>query len=432
MFGVHPLITNYRHHFATFFLLGITLFLVGCNQKRMAPQAPPPPVVSITKPVLFTVQNYHEYNGNLDAIETVHIQARVKGFLNDIAFTEGEEVKKGALLFKIDPREHSAAVKRTEADLRKATTEFERYRSEADRGSRLVGTRAVGTEDFEQRVAVRDTAAATMLQAQAALEGAKLQLSFTEILSPINGQIGRALVTRGNLVGQNEATLLTTIVSMDPLFVFFDIPERDLINFQRARHAGKQADVLSGSLPLEVGVTTEEGYPHVGKIDFRENTVDIGTGTVRMRGRISNPRIPPGNTHLLYPGLYARIRVPTGDPRSLPAIPEDALMTGQEGRFVYVLGEGDIVQKRTVQVGPQIYKGIQSNSAQPRGWTLSAPAASPDAKDQVVQLPAVVSIESGLSVEDRVIVNGLTKARPGSPVAPQPWELNPPKSAAPK
>lgn len=432
MLGVNPLIINYRHLFSVGLLLGISICLAGCEQKRMAPPAFPPPVVAVTKPILFTVQNYHEYNGNLDAIETVHIQARVKGFLNEIAFTEGEEVKKGALLFKIDPREHSAAVKRTEADLRKATTEFERYRSEADRGSRLVGTRAVGTEDFEQRVAVRDTAAATMLQAQAALEGAKLQLSFTEILSPINGQIGRALVTRGNLVGQNEATLLTTIVSMDPLFVYFDIPERDLVDFQRARHAGKQADVLSGSLPLEVGVTTDEGYPHTGKIDFRDNKVDIGTGTVRMRGRIPNPRIPPGNTHLLYPGLYARVRVPSGEPRLLPAIPEDALMTGQEGRFVYVLGEGDIVQKRTVQVGPQIYKGTRSESTKSQGWTLFAPATLPEGKEQITQLPAVVSIESGLSVEDRVVVNGLTKARPGSPVVPQPWELKSPKSAGAK
>ncbi|MEN9672425.1 MAG: hypothetical protein RL553_690 [Planctomycetota bacterium] len=432
MLGVNPLIIICRHLFAIGLLLGISICLVGCDQKKMAPPAFPPPVVSVTKPVLYTVQNYHEYNGNLDAIETVHIQARVKGFLNEIAFTEGEEVKKGALLFKIDPREHSAAVKRTEADLRKATTEFERYRSEADRGSRLVGTRAVGTEDFEQRVAVRDTAAATMLQAQAALEGAKLQLSFAEIHSPINGQIGRALVTRGNLVGQNEATLLTTIVSMDPLFVYFDIPERDLVEFQRARNAGKQADVLSGSLPLEVGVTSDEGYPHAGKIDFRENKVDIGTGTVRMRGRIPNPRIPPGNTHLLYPGLYARVRVPSGDPRSLPAIPEDALMTGQEGRFVYVLGEGDVVQKRTVQVGPQIYKGTPVDAAKSQGWTLFAPATTPEGKDQVVQLPAVISIESGLTVNDRVVVNGLTKARPGTPVAPLAFELKQPASAGAK
>jgi len=219
---------------------------------------------------------------------------------------------------------------------------------------------------------------------------------------------------------------------MDPLFVYFDIPERDLVQFQRARHAGKQADVLSGSLPLEVGVTSDEGYPHAGKIDFRENKVDIGTGTVRMRGRIPNPRIPPGNTHLLYPGLYARVRVPSGDPRSLPAIPEDALMTGQEGRFVYVLGEGDVVQKRTVQVGPQIYKGIPSDIAKSPVWTLFAPATTPEGKDQVVQLPAVISIESGLTINDRVVVNGLTKARPGSPVSPLAFELKLPISAGAK
>lgn len=413
-------------------LLCISICFLGCNQKRLAPGAPPAPVVSVAKPIPFKVQSYNEYNGNLDAIETVHVQARVKGFLNEIAFKEGDEVKKGDLLFKIDPREHSAAVKKADADLKKASTEYERFRSEADRGSRLIGTRAVGTEDFEQRVAVRDTAAATMMQAQAALEGAKLQLSFTEIHSPISGQISRALVTRGNLVGQNEPTLLTTIVSMDPLFVFFDIPERDLVDFQRSRLAGNTPDVLSGSLPLEVGVTSEEGFPHKGNIDFRENRVDIGTGTVRVRGRIPNPRIPPGNAHLLYPGLYARVRVPSGDPRSLPAIPEDALMTGQEGRFVYVIGEGDIVQKRTVQVGPQIYKGVRSTSAQPQGWTLHSTTAAPDGKEQVIQLPAVVSIESGLSIDDRVVVNGLTKARPGSPVAPQAWELKAPVAQAPK
>ena len=146
-------------------LLCISICFLGCNQKRLAPGAPPAPVVSVAKPIPFKVQSYNEYNGNLDAIETVHVQARVKGFLNEIAFKEGDEVKKGDLLFKIDPREHSAAVKKADADLKKASTEYERFRSEADRGSRLIGTRAVGTEDFEQRVAVRDTAAVTMMQA---------------------------------------------------------------------------------------------------------------------------------------------------------------------------------------------------------------------------------------------------------------------------
>lgn len=404
-------------------LLVAAICLVGCAQERAAPPPPPPPAVSVAKPVLATVQSYHEYNGNLEAIETVQVQARVKGFLEEIAFTEGDEVKQGALLFKIDPREYTAAVKRAEADLRRATTELDRYRSEADRASRLRGSRAIGTEEYEQRVAVRDTAAATLMQAQAVLDAAKLQLGYTEIHSPINGQISRTLVTRGNLVGQNENTLLTTIVSMDPLFVYFDAPERDLVAFQRARQQGATADVLSQTLPVEIGVTTEEGYPHAGKIDFRENRVDLGTGTVRLRGRIPNPRVPPGNARLLYPGLYARVRVPAGAPRTLPAIPEDALMTGQEGRFVYVLGEGEVVQKRTVTVGAQVWKGVAPASGPTAGWTLIPPT---EVEEKPRAMPSIVTIESGLTLTDRVIVNGLTKARPGTPVEPQAWELKPP------
>lgn len=411
---------------AAMLLATVLLYAVGCEQKRIAPPAPPPPVVSVTRPVTATVQSYHEYNGNLEAMETVQVQARVKGFLKEIAFTEGDEVKQGALLFKIDPREYISVVKRAEADMRRATTEFDRCKSEAERASKLMSSRALGIEDYEQRVAARDTAAATLMQTQAAVEGAKLQLSYTEIHSPIDGQISRAMVTRGNLVGQNETTLLTTIVSMDPLYVYFDTPERDLVDFQRARQAGIQADVLSRSLPVEVGITTEEGYPHAGKIDFRENRVDAGTGTVRLRGQIPNPHVNPGKVRLLYPGLYARVRVPTGAPRALLSIPEDALMTGQEGRYVYVVGEGDIIQKRTVQVGPQVSKVAVSTTGGRVGWTLNASGTMAAEAPKSIAVTAVVSIESGLQATDRVVVNGLMKSRPGSPVSPQLWELKPP------
>lgn len=409
-------------------VLGVAITFLGCEKKKAAPPSFPPPLVTITKPVVTKVQNYHEYNGNLEAIETVQVQARVKGFLNEIAFTEGDEVKKGALLFKIDPREYMSAVKKAEADLRKATTESERSRAEAERASRLFGTRSVGSEEYEQKLAVRDTANASMMQSQAALESAKIQLGYTEIYSPIDGQISRALITRGNLVGQNENTLLTTIVAMDPIYVYFDTPERDLVEFQKARQAGQLPDVLSRSLPLEIGVATEEGYPHSGNIDFRENRVDPGTGTVRLRGRIPNPRVPPGNAHLLYPGLYARVRVPSGQPRSLPAIPEDALMTGQEGRFVYVVGEGNVVKKRTVKVGPVVFKASHSMDSKLQGWSM---VGDEDLKDKskgskTVPVPSVVSIESGLSADDTIVVIGLTKARPGQPVSPQMWELKSP------
>ncbi len=398
--------------------LALGLSAAGCRREKPPPAAPPPPVVSATHPVSYPVQAYYEYNGNLDAIDTVQVVARVKGFLQEILFREGAEVEKGELLFKIDPRDHQAALKKAEADLLKATAELKLARSDENRVKSLRGTGSVTEEEFAQRVAARESAEAVVKQVEAALEAAKLELSYTEIRAPIAGQISRTLVTRGNLVGQGEPTLLTTIVRMDPLYVYFDVPERDLVEYQRTI---LEAPPPGGtpSAPVEVGVATEVGYPHKGHIDFRENRVDIGTGTVRIRGRIPNPRVPPANARLLYPGLFARVRVPAGGPRPLPAIPEDALMTGQEGRFVYVLDANDIVQKRTVTVGPQIYKALATES-QP-SWTL---VAADGAKSEPV--PSVVAIEHGLTPKDRVVVNGLMKARPGAPVAPEAWELKPP------
>ena len=413
--------------------LCMALFSSGCNRERPAQAAPPPPTVSVAKPVMYPVQTYYEYNGNLDAVEMVQITARVKGFLTDVAFTDGSEVKQGDLLFKIDPREYAATLKRVQADRQKAVVELKRARTEEDRLRTLRTGIATSPEEFELKVAAREAAEAVVLQTDAALEAAKLQLGYTEIRSPIDGQISRTLVTRGNLVGQNENAVLTTIVSMDPLYVYFDVPERDLVEYQQALRARSAPEPKNGSVTVEVGVVTEEGYPHVGQIDFRENRVDTGTGTVRIRGRIPNPRVPPGNARLLYPGLYARVRIPAGEPKLLPALPEDALMTGQEGLYVYVVDETNTVQKRTVKVGPQVTKALPPAAGQPAGWTLvnqgPPPAASKVAGPQTAAVQSVVAIENGLTSNDRVVVNGLTKARPGAKVAPETWILTPPPAA---
>jgi multidrug efflux system membrane fusion protein len=402
---------------------------IGCRSERLAPQAPPPPVVSVARPVVYSVQSYYEYNGNLDSVEMVQVTARVQGILNEVAFKEGDEVEPKALLFKIDPREYVAAVKKADADRLKATVEVKHAKMEETRAVNFRGTGAISEEEYEQRVAARETAEAVLMQTEAALEAGKLQLEYTEIRSPIAGQISRTRVTRGNLVGQDNNTVLTTIVSMDPLYIWFDAPERDLVEYQRQLQAGEkpESDLLSGSIPVEIGVTSESGFPHVGQIDFRENRVDVGTGTVRIRGRIPNPRVPPGNARVLYPGLYARVRVPSGPPRSLPSIPEDALMTGQEGYYVYVLGDGNVIQKRTVKVGPTVWKsqGIPNDPAQ---WTI-VPSRPADAKldaPQSIAVPSVVSVEEGLTINDVLLINGLTKARPGNPVSPESWELRPP------
>lgn len=387
---------------------------------------------------MYPVQTYFEYNGNLDAKEMVQIVARVEGFLNEIKFREGDDVKEGDLLFEIDPREFAATKKRAEADRLKAVAEQKRAQADVDRVNGIVGTGAISKEDYAQRLAAKETADAVVQQAEAAIETADLQLSYTRIVAPINGQISRTNVTRGNLVGQNGGnTVLTTIVSMDPLYVWFDAPEKDLIEYQRSLKENPGNEVVSGVFRVEVGVATEEGYPHIGKIDFRENRVDLGTGTVRIRGTIPNPRVSPADARLLYPGLFARVRVPSGAPRPLIAIPEDALMTGQEGRFVYVVGAENKIEKRTVVLGPQIAKGVPKKPEE--AWKLSATKANPDipkealAADGLDQVekpaPSIVSIVSGLSPDDVVVINGLTKARPGFPVRPLERDLIAPPAA---
>ncbi len=409
----------------------------GCNRQPAAPPPPPPPGVTVVRPVLHKVQAFNEYNGYLDAVESVEIRARVKGYLTDVFFKEGDEVKVGDPLYRIDPREYAADVAKSRADIANARAQIKNAEAEVARFNRLGSS--VSQSDLDKAVATLDSnkaqldvAIANKAAAEAALQSAELQLGYTDIRVPIAGRISRTLVTRGNLVGQTEATLLTTIVSPDPLYVYFDAPEADLVSYQR--HLQAAAAGTLGHLPVSVGVTTEEGYPHVGEIDFRENRVDIGTGTVRVRGRVPNPIVPPGNVRVLYPGLFSRVRVPDGPPRDLLVIPEDALMTGQEGRFVYVVDDKNVVHKRTVVVRPQVvWRAPEPDAANPPpGWVLvnpkpnsGAPAGSPPAPDSV-PARSIVAVDKGLQPGDAVVINGLQKARPEAPVTPEVWEIRPP------
>ncbi|MDB5311734.1 MAG: hypothetical protein JWO38_5936 [Gemmataceae bacterium] len=418
--------------------------LIGCQRVKAPPSPPPPPPVTVARPVMYPVQGNYEYNGYLDAVETFQARARVKGFLNEVRFREGEEVKAGDLLYEIDPREYKANVAKSAADIEKAKADIasaeaqiKLAEAELERMNRAAASGAAAKTDQDKAVATlaanraqRDAAVANRDAAVAARQTAELELGYTRIVSPIDGRISRTLVTKGNLVGQNETTLLTTVVSLDPLYVYFDIPERDLVEHQRTLQAqAVPSGVAAQPVPIEIGVASEEGYPHRGQLDFRENRVDTGTGTVRVRGRIPNPAHQPTGSRLLYPGLYARVRTPAGPARSRPVLPEDALMTGQEGRFVYVVGPGDVVEKRTVTVGPQVWKPAQPGEAP--AWVLAPPMAPPAGADKGPAGPApvrsVVAIEKGLNPGDRVVVNGLQRARPGAPVAPDEWELRGPQ-----
>ena len=429
--------------------------LAGCNRGQPAPQPPPPPTVTVAKAITYPVQSYYEYNGYLEPIEKVDVRARVKGYLEKVHFAEGDEVKPGDKLYTIDPREYQAAVAKSKADIAKAVADIANAKAQIklakadyERFAKLSGAASKTEVDkaaanVATNEAQLDVAAANKAAAEAALQTAELELGYTDIRSPIAGRISDTEVTRGNLVGQNEATMLTTIVSVDPLYVYFDAPEKDFVEYQRALQEQPTTTPAVTEFPVQVAVATEEGFPHHGAIDFRENRVDTGTGTVRIRGRIPNPPMPPGNARVLYPGLYARVRVPNGPPRDRLVLPEEALQTGQEGRFVYVIGKDNVVTKRTVTVGASVWRAPPPGTPGPPGWVLTnpnpkppgPPAAGPPGAPApppgpppptTVPAKAIVAIEKGLQPDDSVIVNGLQKARPGAPVAPETWELKPP------
>lgn len=419
----------------------------GCNRAKEPPPPPPPPKVGVIKPVVLPVQAYFEYNGWLDTTQSVEIRARVKGFLSKVFFVEGAEVrgpnpdatdpdqKRGEKLYAIDDREYTTAVRKAEAELAKAaadignwkaqitlaTTELARLTQAGTSASKNEVDKAQATLDVNK--AQLKAAEASKEGAEAALHSAKIQLGYTDIRAPIGGKISRTHVDEGNLVGQTEATLLTSIVRMDELYIMFDAPERDLIGRLRERAGGTlKQDATTKDIEVEVGVTNEAGYPHKGKIDFRENRVDAGTGTIRVRGRIPNPVVAPPTGRLLYPGLYARVRVPQNAPADKPVIPEEALNTGQEGRFVYVVGKDNTVAKRTVTVGTQVFRTPPPGDAKspPPAWSLRNPAKD---APQPPTLRALVAIEKGLQADDVVVVDGLQRVRPGAPVTPEPLEL---------
>jgi RND family efflux transporter MFP subunit len=298
-----------------------------------------------------------------------------------VYFQEGVEVKAGALLYEIDPREYEAAVQQAQADVQRLRAALAEATSEFNRVNAIRNTGAVTPEELVQRQSARDIAQAQVQQAQAALTNAQLQLSYTKLTSPIAGRIGRTLVTVGNLVGYSEPTLLTTVVSVDPMYVYFEAPEADYLEYQRLAQVENLPTAQNKSVPLFVGLATDRGFPHEGVINFRDNRVDPGTGTIQIRGSLPNPH------RVLVPGLYVRVRVPFGKPMPKLLVPELAVAADQRGRYVLVVKPDNTVEQRPVTTG-------------------------------LTTDDHLVVIEKGVAADDWVVVNGLQKARPGAPVEP--------------
>src|SRR2546422_3964519 len=267
-------------------VLSMDLLLTGCGE-HASKTAPAPPVVSVVQPVAREVVEWDEYIGRLESPETVEIKARVSGYLDKVHFKEGKEVKKGDLLFTIDRRPYRADLDRAVADYERAQSQTELAKNDADRAQKLILTKAISTEDYDTKVKTYTSAQAAEKSAQANLDSATLNFEFTEIKAPIDGRIGRALVTEGNLVSGGlsgaGATLLTTIVSIDPLYCYVDVDERSVLKYLQLRREGKRGRALDKPLPGEMAQANAEGLPHKGETDSVDNRVDPTTGTVRCR-----------------------------------------------------------------------------------------------------------------------------------------------------
>lgn len=367
---------------------------VSCGKKEDSAAAAghgamPPAAVTIAHPTQQRVTEWDEFTGRLDASESVELFSQVTGYLESIHFVEGSEVKKGDLLFKIDARPFQAVLNQANAQLEQAKVRLELAKNEFNRSSKLVKTNAVSAEEFDAKSKAVSEAEAGVQVAQATVDKAALDVGYTEVKSPLDGRIGRKLMDAGGLVigGPMGATKLASIVALDPMHCYIDADELSVLRYQRLNREGNgQAMAKEDRIPCEMALADSEGFPYKGVIDFVDNRMDPNTGTIRVRAVFENPK-PERGQRELHPGYFARVRIPGGGTYEALLIDDKAVGASQAQKVVMVVGEGNIVMPRVVTVGP----------LQPDGKRV---------------------IRSGLKPEDKVIVNGLAKIRPGMPVAP--------------
>jgi RND family efflux transporter MFP subunit len=387
--------------------------LTACSPPKAAPL--PPPKVTVSPPQLATVTNWDEYPGHLDAVEMVEIRPRIAGYIDSIHFQEGTEVKGGDLLFVIDPRPYQAELEHAQAQRQQAEAHLEWTRNDLKRAEGLRGTKAISEEEYDSRSKAVLEAQASLAAAKASEATARINLDYTQIKAPISGKIGRRLVTPGNFVqlqgNGGSATVLATIVSVNPIYCYFDVEESAFLKYRSSVNAGTSNVtaganatfnvVASGAAPLsyqwqfngtnppdsggglacELALVNEEGFAHQGRLDFFDNQVNPQTGTIRLRAVFDN------GDRTLVPGMFANVRVLAGPPEQTLVVPDVAVGSDQGYKYVFVVNAEDVVNKRDITTG-------RAHGA----------------------LRAVLK---GLTPEDRVVVNGLMMLRPGAKVVVQ-------------
>ena len=363
-------------------LSGLLLLLTACAQQPPAATAPPPPKVTVSQPISRDVVEWEEYTGRLEAMESVEVRARVNGYLQSIHFKNGVSVKQGDLLFVIDSRPYQAELERAKADLGLATARLERTGKDLARAQMLVRSRAVSEEEVDTKISDQRQAQESVQAARAMVNAAQLNVEFTQVRAPISGRISRHFVSIGNLIngGTTQSTLLTTIVSLDPIYCYFEADERAYLKGMRQARNGDRTNGRAGKQPVYVGLADEEAFPHQGYIDFVDNRLDQNTGTITGRAVLPNPDL------LLAPGLFARVRIPAGGKYKALMLPPEALGSDLSQQFVFVVDNQNLAQYRKVAMGP-IIDGLRV-------------------------------IRDGLQPDDWVIVKGVQRAKTGAKVDP--------------
>ena len=353
--------------------------LAGCDSKPTAGSAPPPPTVTVSQPLQKSITEWDEYTGRFTALETVEIRARVSGFIDSVHFHDGQIVKKDDLLFVIDQRPYQIAVEQAKADIERAQAKLDIATQDVNRATPLLQSQTLTEREFDTRKSIQRDASGQLAAANAALKQAQLNLEWTEVRAPIAGRISDKRVDAGNLIsgGQTGATLLSVIVSIDPIHFVFDGSEADFLHYLRLAAAGTRPSSRDAPNPVAVRLADETGYSHQGRMDFVDNAINPKTGTIRGRAIFDN------KDGFLTPGFFGRLRLFGGTHDAL-LIPDSAIASDQASKIVFTVAEDGTVGTKRVELGP-IIDGLRV-------------------------------VRSGLAPTDRIVIDGLPRARPGQKV----------------
>jgi RND family efflux transporter MFP subunit len=379
-------------------LLAALVLMAGCSESpQKQATAPPPPTVTVAKPAKRTVVDQDEYVGRFVAVDSVEIRARVSGYLDRIDFTDGQMVKQGDLLFTLDKRPFQTALDQAVGNLEQARANLAFAETDLARGAQLVRERTITEQTFDQRTQAKRVADATVRAREAAVASAKLDLEFTELRAPVAGRIGDRRVSVGNLITGSTTgttTLLATIVSIDPIRFEFTFDEASYLRYERLAQGGRDVTSREGSVVVGLKLLDEQDFAHQGRMDFVDNVIDRSSGTIRGRAVFSNP------DGVFTPGMFGRVRAPGSPSYVALLVPDTAIGTEQARKFVLVVDADNVAKMKYVTLG-QVFDNLRV-------------------------------IKSGLTEDDRIVVNGLMRARPNLPVNPQEEGARPPTPGTPQ